>query len=87
MKPVVAWFSDANVHSEAGKLTGMRRRKAVRVAIRLVYREALSALHALQLDEAPERDAGRARREAEHLRPLLPVERLERAPEPNDDRV
>lgn len=69
------------------RLTSVRLRETVGVAVCFVYRETLSALDALELDEATERYARSTRREAEHLRPLLAVERLECAPEPNDDGI
>ena len=65
----------------------MRLRETVGVAVCLVYRETLSALDTLELDEAAERHPRSARREAEHLRPLLAVERLECTPEPDDDGI
>ena len=70
-----------------GELTSVRLWETVGVAVCLVYREALSALDALELDEAAERHPRSARREAEHLRPLLAVEGLECAPEPNNNGV
>ena len=65
----------------------MRLRKTVRVAIRFVDREPLGALHTLQLHETAQRHTRRSRRETEHFRPLFPRERLERTPEPYDNRV
>lgn len=65
----------------------MRLGETVCVAVRLVDREPLSALYALQVDEAVQRNTRRARREAEHLRSLLARERLQGAPEPHDDGV
>ena len=65
----------------------MRLRETVGVSICLVYREALSPLDTLELDETPEGHARSSRGEAEDLRPLFAVERLERAPEPNNDGV
>ena len=65
----------------------MRLRETVGVAICLVYREALGALNTLELDETAERHARGSRGEAEHLRALFTVERLERAPEPNNDGI
>ena len=65
----------------------MRLRKTVRVAIRFVDREPLGALHTLQLHETAQRHTRRSRRETEHFRPLFPRERLERTPEPDDDRI
>ena len=69
------------------ELTSVRLRQAVNLSVRLVDGEPLDALDTLQLDEATERYSGRASREAEHLRALLAVERLQRTPEPDNDGV
>ena len=65
----------------------MGLRQAVDFTIRLVDGEPLRALDTLQFDEATERHSGGTGREAEDLRALLAVERLERTPEPDDDGV
>ena len=67
MKPVMNVSTDPREDDARWEShTSVRLRKTVRVAVRLVDREALRALHTLQLDEPAERHTRRARREAEH---------------------
>lgn len=50
-------------------------------------REPLHSLNALQVYEPFERHTRCTSCEAEHLRLLVTIERLERSPPPNDDRI
>ena len=65
----------------------MRLWETIGVAVRPMDGESLDTLDTLQVHEAAEGNTRSASREAEHLRPLFAVERLECAPPPYDDRV
>ena len=62
-------------------------RKTVRLSVCPMDRESLDALNALQVHKAAEWHTRCASREAEHLGPLLSVERLQRSPPPHNHRV
>lgn len=69
------------------QLTSMSLWQSVRVSIRPMNREPLRPLHALQISKPTQRHPRRPRRETQHLRTFVTIERLQRTPPPYDDWV
>jgi hypothetical protein len=62
----------------------MGLRQAIRFSISFVYREFLHTLYTLKVPESIQRDFGCPGRETENLRSLIPCERLQCSPEPDN---